>query len=156
MKYLIRKCEERDLENLISLCAKHAAYEQAAHSQTGKAEALKHLLFKENPPLFCWIIDIDRQAAGYFSYTFDYSTWDAQNFLYLDCLYIEANFRGLGIGEEVFKKLRRIAEQENCINIQWQTPSSNEAAIRFYHRMGAQSFQKQRFCLRIAAKDERP
>jgi hypothetical protein len=50
-------------------------------------------------------------------------------------LYLEPAFGG-GIGEIVFEKLKMIAKQNDCINIQWQTPVFNERAIKFYNRIG--------------------
>lgn len=145
MDYHIREAEERDLAKLIELCQKHAAYEQAAFHPNGKAELLAKALFSETPKLFCFIIESRDEMAGYFTYTFDFSTWDAQLFLYLDCLYLEPEFRGMGIGEKVIEKLKLIAQEQNCVNIQWQTPIFNERAIKFYKRMGAVGKEKVRF-----------
>jgi GNAT superfamily N-acetyltransferase len=145
MEYLIRKCEEKDLPELIELCAKHASFEQANYDPIGKEVLLKKALFSANPKLFCAVIESNNQLQGYFSYTFDYSTWDAQTFLYLDCLFLEPEFRGQRIGEIVFELLKEIAKQNDCINIQWQTPIFNERAIKFYNRIGGVGKDKVRF-----------
>lgn len=127
------------------MCASHAAYEQASYSETGKEKKLKDAIFRERPDLYCWVIDADQPVVGYFTYTFDYSTWGACRFLYLDCLYIEPEYRGHGIGAEIFKKLQAIAKENDCSVLQWQTPDFNERAIRFYRRMGATGKNKVRF-----------
>jgi ribosomal protein S18 acetylase RimI-like enzyme len=145
MEYIIRECEEKDLTELVELCGKHAAFEQANYNSTGKEALLKNAIFSERPKLFCFIIQSKNKLQGYFSYTFDYSTWDAQIFLYLDCLYLEPEYRGLRIGEIVFEKLKEIAKQNDCINIQWQTPIFNERAIKFYNRIGGIGRDKMRF-----------
>jgi len=147
MEYLIRKCEEKDLSELVLLCQRHVAYEQASFTTEGKEEQLKIAIFSEKPKLYCMVIESDKELAGYFSYTFDFSTWDAQVFLYLDCLYLEPNYRGFGIGEHALEVLKRIAQANNCINIQWQTPIFNERAINFYRRIGGTGNEKMRFSL---------
>jgi ribosomal protein S18 acetylase RimI-like enzyme len=147
MEYIIRACEERDLQRLIELCANHADYERSPYSSIGKLDLLKVAFFGERQKLFCWVIEVKGKLAGYFSYTFDFSTWDAQQFLYLDCLYLEPEVRGQKIGEAVFGKLTEIARANNCVNIQWQTPSFNERAIKFYNRMGGIGEDKVRFTL---------
>jgi len=71
----------------------------------------------------------------------DFSTWQGQTFLYLDCLYLEPEVRGLRIGESIFEKIKKIAGQNKCSSIEWQTPVFNERAIKFYRRMSGVSTQ---------------
>ena len=149
MEYIIRECIEKDLAELVELCGKHAAFEQANYDSTGKEHLLKKALFSDRPKLFCAVIESSNKLQGYFSYTFDYSTWDSQTFLYLDCLYLEPAFRGHKIGEIVFDKLKEIAKQNHCVNIQWQTPIFNERAIKFYNRIGGIGKEKVRFFIDI-------
>ncbi|RYU95270.1 GNAT family N-acetyltransferase [Emticicia agri] len=145
MEYQIRVIQAQDLSALVELCRKHAEFEQASFNPINKEKLLAKALFTENPKLFCWVVEKNQQLAGYASYTFDYSTWDAGMFLYLDCLYLEPECRGLGIGEEIMQKLKAIAQQNNCVNIQWQTPDFNLRAIKFYERMGGVRKNKMRF-----------
>lgn len=145
MEYLIRTCKEMDIPALVELCQKHSIYEQVPYIATGKEELLKKAIFFNNPKLFCFVIECNDKVAGYFSYTFDFSTWDAKSFLYLDCLYLEPEIRGHKIGERVFEKLKEIAKQNGCINIQWQTPVFNEKAIGFYNRIGGKGHNKVRY-----------
>jgi ribosomal protein S18 acetylase RimI-like enzyme len=145
MDYIIRELEEKDLSNLVKLCQNHAEYEKANYSSINKEIQLKNAIFSQNPLLYCYVIYSGTELGGYFSYTFDFSTWDAQTFLYLDCLYLEPNFRGQKIGEQVFEKLKEIGKENNCVNIQWQTPTFNERAIKFYNKIGATGKDKRRF-----------
>lgn len=147
MEYSIRNCEITDLPKLVVLCQKHAEFEKATFSPEGKEENLKKALFGENPQLFCLVVAAKETIVGYASYTFDFSTWDASTFLYLDCLFLEQETRGLGIGELLIEKLKEIGTKKNCVNIQWQTPQFNERAIKFYNRMGAKGKDKVRFTL---------
>jgi GNAT superfamily N-acetyltransferase len=147
MNYLIRDCQPNDISALVDLCQKHADYERANFNPTGKAEELKNALFAEQPKLFCLVVEISEAIVGYASYTIDYSTWDAASFMYMDCLFLEEETRGFGIGEAVIEKLKQIAIEKKCINIQWQTPKFNEKAIKFYHRIGGTGKDKVRFTL---------
>jgi ribosomal protein S18 acetylase RimI-like enzyme len=145
MEYIIRECTEKDLPRLVELCRKHSDFEQATYDPKGKENLLKKAIFLDRPKLYCFVIESCNNLQGFFSYTFDYSTWDAQTFLYLDCLYLEPEFRGQRIGEVVFEKLKEIAIQNDCVNIQWQTPIFNERAIKFYNRIGGAGKNKVRF-----------
>jgi ribosomal protein S18 acetylase RimI-like enzyme len=145
MEYIIRECTEKDMPNLVELCGKHSEFEQTNYDPNGKENLLKKAIFSDTPKLFCSVIESNNNLQGYFTYTFDYSTWDAKTFLYLDCLYLEPEFRGQRIGDIVFEKLKAIANQNDCVNIQWQTPIFNERAIKFYNRIGGTGKDKVRF-----------
>ena len=147
MEYSIRNCEPQDLPKLVILCQKHAEFEKADFSPEGKEEGLKKALFNENPKLYCLVVSTDKDIVGYVSYTFDYSTWDAATFMYMDCLFLEEEARSFGIGEVLIEKLKQIGIEKDCINIQWQTPQFNERAIKFYHRIGGKGKDKVRFTL---------
>lgn len=147
MEYSIRNCEITDLPKLVVLCEKHAEFEKADYSPIGKEEALKKALFNENPKLYCLVVSTKETIIGYVSYTFDFSTWDAATFIYMDCLFLEEEARSFGIGEILIEKLKQIGKEQNCINIQWQTPQFNERAIKFYNRIGGKGKDKVRFTL---------
>lgn len=150
MEYLIRDFQEADAVHLIELCAKHAAYEQNQYDPTGKDVLLKTEVLSLSPSLHCWMIEVNDKLVGYATFTFDFSTWDAGHFLYLDCLFIEENFRGYGIGAEIIRRLVEVAKKKGCVNVQWQTPVFNENAIRFYERMGGKALDKKRFSIIVS------
>lgn len=149
MDYLISDCNLDDIPAVVDLCQKHADYEKASFDPIGKEQKLRDALFGKRPQLFCLVVEIDGAVVGYASYTFDFSTWDAVTFMYMDCLYLEEKARGFGIGEALIEKLKQIATAKNCINIQWQTPEFNERAIKFYHRIGGIGKDKVRFSLNL-------
>jgi len=147
MEYLIRDCRLEDVSIVIDLCQKHADYERATFSLVGKEENLKKALFSEQPKLFCLLVEVNKTIVGYATYTIDFSTWDVSSFMYMDCLYLEEEARGFGIGKVLIEKLKQIAKDKNCINIQWQTPEFNVRTIQFYHRIGGTGKEKVRFFL---------
>ena len=149
MNYLIRNCKEADLNKLVILCEKHAAYEKAAYSPIGKKDRLNQALFSTGKQLNCLVVEVSNTIVGYATYTFDYSTWDAQRFIYLDCLYLEEDFRNYGIGAVLMDKVKQAGEANGCINMQWQTPDFNEKAIKFYKRIGGVGKEKIRFTLNL-------
>lgn len=147
MEYSVRNCEISDLPKLVVLCEKHAEFEKADSSPVGKEAKLKEALFSQQPKLFCLVVATKETIIGYVSYTFDFSTWDAETFMYMDCLFLEEEARSFGIGEILINELKEIGRERNCINLQWQTPQFNERAIKFYNRIGGKAKDKVRFTL---------
>ncbi len=150
MKYIIRECKTGDLDALVVLCAKHADYERAEYNAAGKKEKLEAALFSDDKKLYGMVVEVAGEVVGYVTYTFDFSTWDAQKFIYLDCLYLEDAYRNFGIGQVLMEKVIEIGKSENCVNMQWQTPDFNEKAIRFYKRIGGIGKEKVRFTVPLS------
>ncbi len=145
----IRFAEKKDLSQIIELCNEHAEYEQTVYEHRNKAELLFEFIFGQNPSLKCLVVTQENLIIGYATFMKQFSTWDADFYIYLDCLYLKANARGVGIGSSLMEKVKEYAKAENCNMIQWQTPIFNKKAIDFYRKIGGTSKTKVRFFLDI-------
>jgi RimJ/RimL family protein N-acetyltransferase len=54
----------------------------------------------------------------------------------LEDLYVKPEYRGIGIGICFLKQLVQYALQKNCCRLEWHVFSWNEAAIKFYQKIG--------------------
>ena len=149
----IRFAKIVDMDQIVQLCKGHAAYEKSAYSEEGKKELLTKSIFQENPPLYCLVAAQDNYLLGYLTYMKQFSTWDANYYVYMDCLFMLEAARGFGIGEKLVNRMKEESRKQNCQLIQWQTPDFNERAIKFYKRIGATSKSKERFYLDSAASE---
>ena len=145
MQYRIRPVQETDIPTVVEMCREHAAYEEAAYVEHDQESKLRLALFSEQPQLECWVVATEAGLIGYTSFMMQFSTWDAAYYLYMDCLFLRPEARSLGIGVVLMENLRQLAFERGCMNIQWQTPSFNDGAVRFYERLGAVAKVKQRF-----------
>ncbi|UGU18075.1 GNAT family N-acetyltransferase [Sinomicrobium kalidii] len=141
----IRFAREEDLRQISGLCKEHARYEKTAWLTKNHEKRLGELLFKEDSPLKCLVVEYKGEIVGYATYIKQISTWDANFYIYLDCLYLKERIRGKGAGKQVMEQIKEDATSENCNMIQWQTPNFNIKAIRFYYKLGATSKNKERF-----------
>ncbi len=145
----IRFALPKDIPQLIDLCEAHAIFEQSEYSKKHKAEKLAEGLFSKTPKVYCLVAEHKETLLGYASYTVQYSTWDADEYIYMDCLYLNASARGQNIGEQLIRRIQEEGKKLNFNLIQWQTPDFNTRAIKFYNRIGASSRSKERFYLKI-------
>lgn len=149
MKYILRKVSPSDIGEIVILCEEHAHYENAQFSVLGKADKLFKLIFEHDPSLYCVVIESDSKIIGYATYSKECSTWEADFYLHMDCLYVKEGYRGGGIGRAVLKAIIEHAREMNAHHIEWQTPAFNKGAIEFYNKIGATSKEKLRFTLNI-------
>jgi GNAT superfamily N-acetyltransferase len=145
----IRFAIEKDLPKIIELCKAHATFEKAEYEPINKEELLSRFLFKDNPILKCLVVEENNRLIGYATFMKQFSTWDADFYIYLDCLYLNEASRGKGLGKKIIAKIKEYGKQESCINMQWQTPNFNQKAIQFYNKIGATTKTKERFFLTI-------
>lgn len=149
MNCIIRFAQESDLQDIVRLCAAHAAYEQADYDPQGKEEKLKTMLFAEHHQLHCLLVENDGEIIGYATFSRECSTWHASYYIHMDCLFIKENYRGFGFGEALVNEIVLFARKTNANHVEWQTPVFNDLAIKFYKKIGATSKQKYRFTLTI-------
>ena len=143
----LRAAVPDDAPALAALCQAHAAYERIDYDPAGHADRLRIAL--DSRRLHAWLVEQGEQAMGYAAVTLDFATLSARPFLHLDCLYLDARARGQGWGEALMDAVQRFGRAQGCANLQWQTPSWNHGAIRFYDRLGALRLEKQRYTLVI-------
>ncbi|MDO1528197.1 GNAT family N-acetyltransferase [Fulvimonas sp. R45] len=147
---IVRRARPDDLAALVAMCGEHAAYERASYAPAGKAEALSRALFSTPPRLHAWVAEVLGEPVGYATATLEFSTWQAGEFLHMDCLYVRAGRRDGGTGAALLHAVVDFARRAGCAEIQWQTPAWNADAARFYRRSGAVEKAKRRFLLSMA------
>lgn len=147
--YKIRFIEKKDIHQIVDLCEAHSIFEDCEYQKENKAEQLTSALFSKTPKLYCLVAETDNLLIGYATYTLQYSTWDACEYIYMDCLYLKDSARGKNIGEKLINKIKEEGKKLDCNLIQCQTPDFNIKAIKFYDRIGATSKNKKRFFLNI-------
>jgi ribosomal protein S18 acetylase RimI-like enzyme len=92
-----------------------------------------------------FVVESQGQLFGYMSVLEQFSTWDMDWYIYLDCLYLEEQTRGQGLGWKLMLRLQQYAKDKGLTSIQWQTPNENLSAIGFYEKLGAVGKHKRRF-----------
>jgi GNAT superfamily N-acetyltransferase len=145
----IRSVKKEDLDELINLCKLHAIFEASGYNTEAKKELLDRNLFSDNPSLSCLVVENANKLIGYVTYMKQFSTWDANYYIYMDCLFMTEESRGFGMGEKLIHKIKVEARKMDCSLIQWQTPVFNKRAMKFYKRIGAYGKRKERYFLEV-------
>ncbi|WP_086770792.1 GNAT family N-acetyltransferase [Streptomyces bobili] len=148
---VVRHARPDDLSRVAELARRHAEYERAAPPATDLAARLNALLFGTSAlRLRCLVAESpDGEVVGYATCVPALSTWDGLEYLHMDCLFLVPGQRGLGLGALLMDAVTAEARTLGLTEIQWQTPTWNEGAIRFYDRLGARAQEKTRFTLTV-------
>jgi GNAT superfamily N-acetyltransferase len=146
---MVRRAEQQDIEVLIALCGEHAQFERATYEPAGKVTSLGLALFAPIPMLYAWLATVGGEVVGYATASPEYSTWNAAEYLHMDCLFVRSQKRNAGIGAALIASVVQYARAHRYAEVQWQTPLWNTDACRFYKRQGARHQKKIRFRLEI-------
>ncbi|MGY0492710.1 N-acetyltransferase family protein [Streptomyces sp. WG-D5] len=147
----VRHARPDDLVRVAELAAEHAAYEQAAPPAPDLARRLEALLFATPAPrLRCLVAELPGgEVVGYATCAPELSTWEGREFLHMDCLFLNSDSRGSGLGALLMDAVTAEARELGLTEVQWQTPVWNEGAARFYDRRGARAKKKLRYSLTV-------
>jgi GNAT superfamily N-acetyltransferase len=138
MPTTIREAAPADVPQILAFIRGLAAYEREPDAVQATEADLMRDGFGPNPFYYCLIAEQDGRAAGFAFYFFNYSTWVGRPGLYLEDLFVEPEFRGLGIGKALLERVAAIAVEKNCPRLQWEVLDWNTPAIDFYRAMGAE------------------
>jgi len=98
MSVKIRSAVPADLPIILQFIHDLAEYEKAPDEVELSLDDLKESLFGVNPQVFCLISEVDNQISGFAVWHLNYSTWLGKHGIYLEDLYVDPKFRGLGHG----------------------------------------------------------
>lgn len=143
---LIRNANQQDISLIMELLSLKAQFDGSRESLKATPQQLELDLFGEKPLAFVLLAEVDGNAIGFATYHFNYSTFLAKPGIWLDDLYIKAEYRSLLIGEKLMLRLRQIAQEKGCGRIDWTVAIHNEGGIKFYQRIGAKIIDKARLC----------
>ena len=85
-RLMIRGVQKEDLPVLLEFCKAHAELERTPFDPIAKLERWSQYLFDPGLGIHCWMLEFERELIGYATFMRQFSTWDADFYLYLDCL----------------------------------------------------------------------
>jgi GNAT superfamily N-acetyltransferase len=127
-----------DIPLILAFIRKLAEYEKLSHEVTATGESLAESLFGERPAAEALLAYAGEESAGFAVFFHNFSTFLGRPGLYLEDLFVEPRFRGLGIGKLLLEHLARVAVERGCGRMEWSVLNWNESAIRFYRGLGAE------------------
>jgi GNAT superfamily N-acetyltransferase len=146
MKLQIEPATERDVPAIVNLVKKLAEYERLAHEMVAAEDDFRKALFGPGRHIHALMAFAGGGPVGFALYFYTFSTFLGRRGIYLEDIFVEPEYRRNGIGGALLKRLGQIAIKENCGRLEWSVLTWNQAAIDFYHRLGAVTMEEWRIC----------
>lgn len=93
------------------------------------------------------IAELDGQIVGLAHYIFRPSTWEVEDFCYLEDLFVDPKVRGTGVGRALIGELEKIATAKGSKRLYWTTATDNEVARKLYDKVAITDFVQYRILL---------
>ena len=136
MEVKIRKGQKADLPSVLALIKELAEFEKAIDEVSVTLEELEEDGFGQHPYYWFIVAEYKGEIIGLSFYFIRYSTWKGR-FLFLEDFVVKEDFRGQGVGAQLFEETIRIAQRLEVKGMVWQVLDWNEDAIRFYKKYEA-------------------
>lgn len=138
-----------DVPLLKTMIYEFAEFERLSASITN--ETLARDGFGPRPRFRVLLAEWDGQAAGYALF-FDYYSSFEGRMIFLEDIFVRAQFRGQAVGRALFARLAAIALEDDCHGVMFNVLDWNKAAIDFYRKLGAEFWNEWKtICLRGSA-----
>ncbi len=135
--FSLRVANEFDIPEVLRLVRGLAEYERMLDRFTATEADFARVLFGSPPLAHAMLAEIAQRPIGIAIWYYMLSTFTAQPVLFLEDIFVEPAHRGKGIGLAFFRRLTRIARDENCWSMDWNVLNWNQPAFEFYRRIGA-------------------
>ena len=138
-KLSIRQAVAKDSALILHFIRELAIYEKAEHEVLATEDTIVETIFSSGSHVNALICEQNGQPLGMAIYFYNYSTWLAKSGLYLEDLYVSPEYRGIGAGKLLLKKMAQIALENNCGRFEWSCLDWNKPSRDFYQSIGAKS-----------------
>lgn len=81
------------------------------------------------------VAEVDNKIVGFTHYIWRPSTWEVEDFCYLEDLYVDPKNRNSGVGRALIKAVEEIASAKGSKRLYWTTAPDNETARKLYDKV---------------------
>ena len=81
------------------------------------------------------VAEVDNKIVGFTHYIWRPSTWEVEDFCYLEDLYVDPKNRNSGVGRALIKAVEEIASAKGSKRLYWTTAHDNETARKLYDKV---------------------
>lgn len=152
--YELREPKKEDAKVLYDLIKDFSVYQKLEDEFIATVEDFEDTILNNSAKfLIAYYNDI---PVGYCLYFKTFSTFRAQDCMYIEDVFIKEEYRKNGFGKEIFFQLNKLAKENNNGRVEWHCLDWSKDSMSFYENViGAQPQREWiKFCLDEKAIEE--
>lgn len=133
----IRPAESADVPVVLDFIRKLAEYGDISSETTVTEDDVRAALFGPRPVAQAILAYVGPEPAGFAVYSFTFSSFMGKPGIWVEDLFVEPRFRGVGVGKALLVTLAKLGRECGCGRLEWSVLNWNEQAMEFYQDLGA-------------------
>ena len=133
-----RFATEKDCALLLEFIRQLASYEKMSDQVVATQELLREWIFEKQKAEAIFVLEGEKEV-GFALFFHNFSTFLGRAGIYLEDLFVLPEYRKMGYGKALLRKVAKIAAERGCGRMEWSCLDWNKPGIDFYLSMGAQA-----------------
>jgi len=134
----IQPATESDVPIILDFIRGLAEYEKLSHEMQATESQLRQHLFGQRPAAEAILARLAGKPVGFALFFTTFSTFAGLPGIWLEDLFVLADYRGRGVGRALLSAVAQIAIERNCGQVEWTVLDWNTPAVQLYQKLGAQ------------------
>ncbi|MGI6029740.1 MAG: GNAT family N-acetyltransferase [Candidatus Heteroscillospira sp.] len=135
--YKFRYARREDSPLILEFIRGLAEYEKMSDQVVADEALLEEWIFDRQKAEVIFVLH-DGKEVGFALFFHNFSTFLGRAGLYLEDLFVFPEYRGMGYGKALLKKLAAIAYERGCGRLEWSCLDWNRPSIDFYLSLSAE------------------
>lgn len=136
-----RYATREDVSLILRFIRELAEYENMLDEVVATEDILREWIFDNKKAEVIFAV-VDGVEVGFALFFHNFSTFLGRAGIYLEDLYVMPEYRGVGIGKALLKKLASITVERGCGRLEWVCLDWNQPSIDFYLSLGAKQMNE--------------
>ncbi len=133
-----RYAKREDSALILQFIKELAEYEKMLDEVVADEKLLEEWIFDKQKAEVIFALENGKEV-GFALFFHSFSTFLGRAGIYLEDLFVKAEYRGKGYGKAILKKLAAIAVERGCGRLEWCCLDWNKTSIDFYLSLGAEA-----------------
>ena len=130
-----RFATSEDTALVLDFIRKFASFQRNIDAVTADEELLRKWMFEEHKAEAIFALH-EGKEIGFALFNHSFSAHKGKPALFLECIYVEEDYRGNGVGSALMRKFAQTCLERDWVRVECNSPDWNAASIKFYNSLG--------------------